>query len=107
MAKNKSSFSGMADGLFSAEPPQGTNIESTQGEEKVVTETRKEYRQKVKVVGRPRASDLSPGEEVLKTSIYLTEETAILIDIYAAKNRMDRSEAIRKMIREYTRKDYE
>lgn len=100
MAKNKSSFSGMADGLFSEEVEMKTTEEMTVGGETRQAQT---SQRKTKAAGRPRASDLQPGEDVLKTSIYLTEETAILIDVYSAKNRIDRSEAIRKLIREYAK----
>lgn len=54
-----------------------------------------------KKAGRPKAQDVKDGEKIIKTTVHFTRETLDRIDIYALKNRMDRSEAIRKLIREY------
>lgn len=51
--------------------------------------------------GRPKAQDMKEGEKIIKTTVHFTRETLDRIDMYALKNRMDRSEAIRHLIREH------
>lgn len=102
MAKNKR-FDNVAEGFFSPTSEKKENsipkISDSKAESETATATAPKPSTDVKRAGRPRAADLNEGEIVFKTSIYLTKETAQKIDIYAIKNEMDRSEAIRRMIR--------
>jgi len=93
MAKKLSSEN-IAEGLF-----------LNKQEEKNVKQIKEEPKEKIvkitKKVGRPKAKDLINEPTPIKTSIYLTEATQMKIDLYAIRNRMDRSEAIRYLIDTY------
>lgn len=104
MAKNKS-FDNVAEGFFvsanekttsKVEPESNPDAEPATA---IAPEPLLNLTTDTKKAGRPRAADLKEGESVFKTSIYLTKETAQKIDIYAIKQEMDRSEAIRRIIR--------
>lgn len=117
MAKKKG-FENVAEGFFTAQKPQQPDyVEKEEVKKPVVVKEPEEIRVKQKKeeshpmekqaktiiekrIGRPRAGDLKPDEELFKTTIHFTDETLDMIDTWRVKHgRMDRSEAVRRAVR--------
>lgn len=97
----KKNFDNVAEGFFT------TSTETKIDDIKISTQIGKDHtkigQMTKKKAGRPRAQDLKENEQIFKSSIYLTDETQFLIDSYALNKRIDRSEAIRQLIRKYAK----
>ena len=112
MARNKSS-KGMAAGLFGQ--PSVIKEKTEQGEAakmktepaqvtKVQREKQAVKREQITINkgGRPRDSDLKDGEEVIKTSIQLTDEVLYKLDAYLLTQKgKTRSRIVRELVRKY------
>lgn len=62
-----------------------------------IQEEKKPERKK-RVQGRPKARDLTEKTELIKRAFYVTPKIDEELGIYAIKNKMDKSEAIRHIL---------
>lgn len=58
-----------------------------------------------KIQGRPKAKDITEKTELIKRAFYITPIADEELGIYAIKNKMDKSEAIRHILKEFFSKD--
>ena len=97
MAKKKD-FRNVAEGFFldtkpTEQPaPAPVKIEQSRGLEPAGTIPERQ-------LGRNRAADLKPDDILIKTTIYLTKETKKTLNVFALENDIDKSEAVRQLIR--------